>query len=353
MKRIFTVVIWGLLFSASLVKAQIYATDFGATTTGVPPNPFVTSTILDMDLQNNGWTGGTVFFGGVTGGAYCIGSNNGNGTFTLSLKPLNANVVNITTIDFSMRRTSTGPTNITVSVNGVSFTVTGSPANGSFAVLNATGSATDITGPFTITITSGGGTGSNQNVRLDNFSIGGTVLSVELNSFIVSKDNNSNLLSWQTTAEKNNAQFQIERSQNGEAFLKIGEVKGRGNSNVEQNYTFTDALPMKGINYYRLRQVDFDGTESVSKTVSVNFDGKGKGTFKAYPTLTQGLVNVELGEEGKSEISVRDLTGRVILTQNTEGVSNQTLNLGALSSGLYLLSVRSNDTFETIKIQKY
>jgi hypothetical protein len=186
-----------------------------------------------------------------------------------------------------------------------------------------------------------------------NGSFSGVVLGVELTNFIAKANKSSNLLSWQTTTEKNNAQFQIERSQNGEIFSKIGEVKGRGNSNVEQNYTFTDASPVKGINYYRLRQVDFDGTETISKTVSATFDGKGQNKFKVYPTLTQDLVNIELNEEGKTEIAVRDLTGRVILTKNTEGVSNITLNMGALSSGLYIMSVRSNEAFETVKIQKY
>jgi Secretion system C-terminal sorting domain len=352
MKRIFTIIVLGLLFSSSLVKAQIYSTDFGTATSGTPPSPFITSTILEANLQNNGWTGGTTFFTGVAGGAYSIGTNNGNGTYTLSLKPLNAKAFSITTLDFSMRRTSTGPTNISVSVNGVAFVVTGAPGNGSFAAISASGSATNITSPFTVIITTAGGTGTGQNVRLDNFSIGGTVLSVDLNNFVVSNNSNTTKLSWQTTSEKNNAYFNIERSQNGETFTKIGQVKGNGTSSVAQNYSFTDATPYKGINYYRLRQVDFDGTESVSTTVSVNLDGTAKNKFKVYPTLVQDNLTVELNGEGKSEITVRDLTGRAILTQNTEGPSTQVLNLGGFSNGLYLLSVRSNDGFETVKIQK-
>jgi hypothetical protein len=195
--------------------------------------------------------------------------------------------------------------------------------------------------------------GSDDAMAVDNFTLGDVVLGVDYSSLHVSKKYNTSFLTWQTTTEKNNAQFQIERSQNGEIFSKIGEVKGRGNSNVEQNYTFTDASPVKGINYYRLRQVDFDGTETISKTVSATFDGKGQNKLKVYPTLTQDLVNIELNEEGKTEIAVRDLTGRVLLTKNTEGVSNATLNLGTLANGLYIMSVRSNDTFETVKIQKY
>jgi Lamin Tail Domain/Secretion system C-terminal sorting domain len=177
-------------------------------------------------------------------------------------------------------------------------------------------------------------------------------LPIELTSFNASTKNATTKLTWQTASEKNNSHFAIERSQNGETFSSLGEVKGIGNSITAHDYSFTDATPYKGINYYRLRQVDFDGTESVSKTVSVNFDGKGRNKMKVYPTLVQDNLTVEVEGDAKSEITVRDLTGRVILTKNTEGPSAQILNMSGLSNGLYLLSVRSNDGFETIKITK-
>jgi hypothetical protein len=177
-------------------------------------------------------------------------------------------------------------------------------------------------------------------------------LPIELTSFNAKNNNSKTNLSWQTASEKDNSHFAIERSNDGDVFSKIGEVKGNGTSTITQNYQFTDVTPAKGINYYRLRQVDFDGTESVSKTVSVNFDSKVQNKVKVYPTLVKDAVNVELSDDSKSEIAVRDLTGRVILTQNTEGVSNTTLNLGALSNGLYILSVRSNDALEMVKIYK-
>jgi Secretion system C-terminal sorting domain len=193
-------------------------------------------------------------------------------------------------------------------------------------------------------------TGTN---RIDNFIVTfNSVLPIELTSFNAIANNATTKLTWQTASEKNNSHFAIERSQNGETFSSLGEVKGSGNSVTAHDYSFTDATPYKGINYYRLRQVDFDGTESVSKTVSVNFDGKGRNKMKVYPTLVQDNLTVEVEGDAKSEITIRDLTGRVILTKNTEGPSAQVLNLGGFSNGLYLLSVRTNDGFETIKITK-
>jgi hypothetical protein len=179
-----------------------------------------------------------------------------------------------------------------------------------------------------------------------------SALPIELTSFNAKSNNSKTNLFWQTASEKDNSHFAIERSNDGDVFSKIGEVKGKGNSTVTQNYQFTDATPTKGINYYRLLQVDFDGTESVSKTVSVNFDARGQNKFKVYPTLVKDNITVEIEGDSKSEISVSDLTGRAILTQNTEGPSAQVLNLGALPNGLYILSVRSNESFESVKIYK-
>jgi Secretion system C-terminal sorting domain len=195
--------------------------------------------------------------------------------------------------------------------------------------------------------------GSDELIGIDDIIIEGTsILPVELTTFNANVNKSTTKLTWQTASEKNNAFFAIERSVDGDVFSKIGEVKGNGNSTTTQNYQYTDATPVKGINYYRLRQVDFDGTEDVSKTVSINFDGKGGSKAKVYPTLVSNVVNIELSSDAKTALSVSDVTGRVILTQNTEGAYYQTMNLGTLSSGLYFLNIRSNEGTETVKIYK-
>ena len=179
------------------------------------------------------------------------------------------------------------------------------------------------------------------------------LLPVELQSIKVSKVKSTNILLWQTATENNNSHFDIERSNDGVKFSKLNAMKGHGTTNIVQDYTFTDDSPLKSINYYRLRQVDFDGKETVSKTVSINFEGKSQNKAKVYPTLVKDVVNIALSEDTKAELSVRDLTGRVVLTQNTEGGTNAVLNLSNLNSGMYLLSIRTNEGVETVKIQKY
>ena len=195
-------------------------------------------------------------------------------------------------------------------------------------------------------------TGSDEWVGIDDILIQGTAaLPVELTSFNANKSNTSTKISWQTASEQNNNFFSIERSQNGNDFDKIGEVKGNGNSIKTQNYSFVDASPVKGTNYYRLRQTDFDGKETVSKTVSVNFDGKAA-KAKVYPTVVKDILTVELASDATTEILVRDITGRLILTKNTEGSFSTTLDLGTAANGLYFITVQSNQGLETVKVLK-
>jgi Secretion system C-terminal sorting domain len=379
MKRIFTI-ISAVLFSLNGYN-QIAAWDFTALTSS--PVTFAATT-FDANL---------VVTKDITRGAGAVASsasnsfrttgfqNNGIATtntdyFQITLSAKTNFKLSLSTITATMAGTATfaatpGVTSqFAYSLNGTTFTLIGTPqvivgTPQSLTAIDLTGvtALQNVPTGTTVTIrfyasgqTTTGGWGFNSpSAGTNGLAISGvlnTVLTVDLKSITATKNNNTNKLSWQTASEKNNAYFNIELSQNGETFTNIGQVKGNGTSSVAQNYSFTDATPHKGINYYRLRQVDFDGTESVSKTVSVNFDGTAKNKMKVYPTLVQDNLTVELNGEGKSEITVRDLTGRALLTQNTEGTSTQVLNLGRFSNGLYLLSVRSNDGFETVKIQK-
>ena len=87
---------------------------------------------------------------------------------------------------------------------------------------------------------------------------GSTPLPVELLYFDASADN-SVLLSWATATEINNDYFSIERSEDGVNFYEIGKVNGNGDSNKEITYEFTDKFVLAPVEYYRLKQVDFDG----------------------------------------------------------------------------------------------
>lgn len=79
-------------------------------------------------------------------------------------------------------------------------------------------------------------------------------------------------LDWITGQELNNDHFVVERSADGRSFVPIGQVAGHGTTQQMRDYRFFDAQPQRGINYYRLRQVDLDGRFQHSKVRSVIFE---------------------------------------------------------------------------------
>ena len=258
------------------------------------------------------------------------------------------------------------------STNGTTFTLIGSPQTiigtpqslvqidlTSISALQAVPAGTTVTLRYYAsgqTTTGGWGFNSPSNAAADNgLVIGGsvvsTVLAAELISLKAKATQTQSLVTWQTATEQNNSHFNVERSQDGIAFDKIGEVKGAGTSTKAKDYSFVDAAPVKGTNYYQLRQVDLDGKETVSKTVAVNFDGK-VGKAKVYPTLVKDVLTVELTSDAATQLSVRDVTGRLVLSKNTEGVALSILDLGSLNTGVYFIIVQSNQGSETMKVFK-
>jgi Secretion system C-terminal sorting domain len=181
-----------------------------------------------------------------------------------------------------------------------------------------------------------------------------STLSIELDKIEVKKLSNSSLLTWLTASEKDNATFQIERSANATDFSPIGEVKGAGNSNAVKNYTFTDATPLSGVNYYRLKAVDYNGAATLSKIVSVNFTGKNGDKTAVYPNPVSDVLRVDYTatDAATTAIQVTDLTGRVIISQNvsvTKGANLLPLNIASLPSGAYLVKI-NNDITRFIKM---
>jgi Secretion system C-terminal sorting domain len=163
-------------------------------------------------------------------------------------------------------------------------------------------------------------------------------LPIELLSFKATPSVSSNLLAWTTANEVNNKGFDIERSIDGTTFSAFGQVKG---ANKPRTYQYVDNQPFN-TTYYRLKQIDFDGTETYSKIVSVELKGKAKG-LKVYPTLvSDGVLTVEViarneATEGRQlfDFSVTNLLGQQVLT----GKTSQQIDVSALAKGTYILKV--------------
>ena len=126
-----------------------------------------------------------------------------------------------------------------------------------------------------------GGTLTNSSVDLSLYSALGIgnfveILPIQLLSFTAQKYNNdhNSLIQWSTASETNNNKFIVERSADLIEFTTIGEQNGAGNSHVAHDYSLVDAQPLNGVNYYRLKQVNFDGTFEYSNIVSLSFDNQ-------------------------------------------------------------------------------
>jgi hypothetical protein len=169
-------------------------------------------------------------------------------------------------------------------------------------------------------------------------------LAVELTNLTAKSINKTTVLNWQTASEKDNQGFTVERSLNGTDYAAIGQVKGFGTTNTVRNYTFTDATPTNGVNYYRLRQADFNGKETLSKVVSVI---SGKNFLVLKNTLVQNLLDVTVGEETKGPLSIFNVSGQLVYSAKVQG--NQLLDVSALTSGLYIVRTEAGDVSRFVK----
>ncbi len=139
-----------------------------------------------------------------------------------------------------------------------------------------------------------------------------TNLPVELYDFRAILNQVGIKITFTTASERSNAYFSIERAADGIQFREIGQVAGAGDSDTPQDYSFTDPLPLPGKNYYRLRQVDFDGKYTYSKVVSVNF-GKTVGlTLSPMPASSELRVSLEKQHSEDGRWQVLDMRGCVL-----------------------------------------
>ncbi|MFB9862369.1 T9SS type A sorting domain-containing protein [Rufibacter immobilis] len=186
----------------------------------------------------------------------------------------------------------------------------------------------------------------------------GNPLPVTLTRFEGVSRNGSVELAWSTASEINNDRFEIERSTNGKDFVKVGEVKGMGNSSALVDYTYSDRNTTSGTVYYRLRQVDYDAAFEYSKVIAVSHvaTASSASAISLYPNpVNDGNLTVRFEELVKGHATIRlvDLNGRVLHTQELSSVDSEVaMNLSGLNlrAGIYMISVTANGRNTTQRI---
>lgn len=168
-----------------------------------------------------------------------------------------------------------------------------------------------------------------------------TVLSVELLSFSAVRNGAMVDLKWSTASEENNLGFRVERLEESGNWQSVGFVNSRadgGNSNIVLNYQFSDPNHLKTVTRYRLRQIDRDGRSELSEIRQVLPDGDRKNKIIVYPNpTTDGKINVVFDETATRNMSVIDMSGRIV--KQIKGITGNTIQVDNLAPGMYSLVI--------------
>ena len=169
-------------------------------------------------------------------------------------------------------------------------------------------------------------------------------LPVSLVSFEARRVGAAVALDWATASEQHNSHFVVERSLNGVSFQALGTVAGHGTSAAAHTYTFIDAQAVAGTAYYRLRQVDTDGTASFSPVVVVQGGEVAAASITAVPNPSAGqfalLTNLPASIQLRG--TVVNMLGQNILAVNElvpAGAASLPLDLSAQPAGMYLVQL--------------
>jgi hypothetical protein len=182
------------------------------------------------------------------------------------------------------------------------------------------------------------------------------VLPVELADFSGKKGDKRTDLFWVTSSEYDNDYFEIEHATQYSDFQSIGQMSGQGTTNKITPYTFTHTEPKEGINYYRLKQVDFDGRTTYSKVLSFEFEDLNG--VQIYPNPVQNELQIRPTIFNHSTVNVAIING----IGKTVWQSNHTyqeesdwwsVSTQNLPKGIYWLQLEQNGKIAVEKFVKY
>ncbi len=243
------------------------------------------------------------------------------------------------------------------SVNGVAWTQTGSlhisTGNGIYFIDQTTANSSNSTVQATQVLSFSGLT----DLASSEFPSQST-LPVTFGEVAVKKAGANAEVSWSTLSEFNNSHFIVERSTDAVSFKTVGTVAGKGNSSFTQNYSFTDVAVSGTVIYYRIKQVDVDGTSSYSKTVALRSGSARINNYTVYPNPFVSNIKVQIDAKEKEDVMIRinNLTGQTLITKRVTVQAGNNIvvfdNLQQLQNGLYMIEVIAKDGKHTQKLIK-
>jgi len=171
-------------------------------------------------------------------------------------------------------------------------------------------------------------------------------LPVALTSFRANTVANKEIqLNWTTESETDNQFFIIERSVDLRNYELIGQAAGNGTTELTNYYQLLDKQPIRGDNYYRLKQVDSDGTYSYSNIIKATIEVRNEDIF-LYPNPTLNELSIDLPNAaiGKVSIEIFNVNGKLVFIENLEQNNVSKININpTLAPGIYFLRLRTKN----------
>ena len=200
-------------------------------------------------------------------------------------------------------------------------------------------------GTYTVTVTDNNGCMNTGSVNIHDGNC--AALPVMLLSFDANPDGINTNLNWTTAQEINNSHFEIEFSINGFDFVKVDQViSGAGTTNdiIDYEYVHKNAGQLGQQLYYRLNQVDFDGSNSYSPVVLVEFENMISKSLNLYPNPVHSGTDVYLQYNDINKVEIFTATGRLLKQLQLRGQNNNAvINTDGLANGLYIIRVNGVD----------
>ncbi len=167
------------------------------------------------------------------------------------------------------------------------------------------------------------------------------------------------VLNWETATEINNSGFNVERSTNGKTFQKVAFIRGKGTSSEISTYSFTDNNLAVGNYYYRLQQVDFDGTTKYSKVIEITVNAAPAkfDLYQNYPNPFNPSTTIKFSVEktGIATLKIFNSLGQEVATLfNAQATTGQlysiNFNASNIASGIYFYQLRQGSQIQTQKM---
>lgn len=177
----------------------------------------------------------------------------------------------------------------------------------------------------------------------------GEVIPVELTSFAATSNAEGVLLDWATATEVNNSGFEIERSADNKTFQRIAFVEGKGTTSEKAEYSYVDGNVDNGTYFYRLKQVDFDGSFEYSNVVEVEVITPTEFALEQnYPNPFNPSTTIKFAVPTQANVTIKlyntlgQQVAQILNAAFDAGRHSVEFNASNLTSGVYLYTVEAN-----------